>query len=140
MESVELLADRVVFLVGHRTWQPATDLDSLQDGDSLEHLTGRVRGLAPVAVAFESSCLEEGEATGEGKRERTSQEAFPEEDWNEQYQVTKSVNLGLTHIGELLKLSALVVGDDAVQQHPLRAVQLLGRHGQPDVVLQQVGA
>lgn len=71
---MELLADRVVFPVGRRTWQPATDLDSLQDGDSLEHLTGRVRGLAPVAVASESSCLEEGEASGEGQRENLTGE------------------------------------------------------------------
>ena len=36
----------------------ATNLHSLQDGDSLEHLTGCVWGwLSPVAIAFQSSCL-----------------------------------------------------------------------------------
>lgn len=54
MALMELLANR------QHTWQIATDLDSLQDGDPLEHLTVRVRGqLAPVAIAFESSCLKE---------------------------------------------------------------------------------
>lgn len=62
---MELLTDRVVFPVEHQTRRTVTDLDSLEDGHSLEHLTVRVRRqLAPVAVALESGRL------GQGKRIR----------------------------------------------------------------------
>lgn len=43
----------------------------------------------------------------------------------------------MTHIGEALQLPALVITDHPIQQHPLRAVQLLGCHGHLDVIMQQ---
>lgn len=36
-----------------------------------------------------------------------------------------------------MQLPALVISDHSVQQHPLRAVQLLGHHGHLDVVIKQ---
>ena len=43
----------------------------------------------------------------------------------------------VTHVGEVVQLPALVLTDHAVQQHALRAVQLLGRHGDLDVIKQR---
>lgn len=47
-----------------------------------------------------------------------------------------SIHLSITHIGEPLQLPALVIADHPIQQHPLRAVQLLGCHGHLDVIMQ----
>lgn len=41
----------------------------------------------------------------------------------------------VTHVGEALKLSALVLRDHLIQQHTLGAVQLLVSHAHPDIVL-----
>lgn len=43
----------------------------------------------------------------------------------------------IAHIGEALQLPALVLAGHPVQQHPLRAVQLTGRHGHLDVAGQR---
>ena len=37
--------------------------------------------------------------------------------------------LTITHVGKALQLLALIVTDHSIQEHPLCAVQLLGRHG-----------
>ena len=42
----------------------------------------------------------------------------------------------ITHIGEVVQLPALFVTDHSIQQHTMRAVQLLGRHGNLDVIIQ----
>lgn len=36
----------------------------------------------------------------------------------------------------MVQFPALVIADHSIQQHPLRAVQLLGRHGYFDVIIQ----
>lgn len=42
----------------------------------------------------------------------------------------------ITHVGEAVQLPALVLTDHSIQQHPLRAIQLLGRHAHFDVIIQ----
>ena len=42
----------------------------------------------------------------------------------------------MTHVGEAVELSTLVVTDHPVKQHPLGAVELLGGHGDLDVLVE----
>ena len=42
----------------------------------------------------------------------------------------------MTHVGEALELSTLVIADHPVQQHPLGSVQLLGGHRDLDVLVE----
>lgn len=49
--------------------------------------------------------------------------------------VSYDTNVWITHVGKMPQVRALVIGDDPIEQDPLRAIQLRGGQGHFNVVI-----